>query len=144
MFVALVIEYAKHMRRIILSSVACLAPPYLSTLSHNRHDFRKKKKVTEHKMCLLISSITFIWNTSHFEKNLARYLSEMYTGLHVMYQFFFRILVKFDFLCTFSKNIQISNFMKIGSLGVGFSHVDGWTNRRHKANSRLSEFCERA
>jgi hypothetical protein len=61
-----------------------------------------------------------------------------------MYQFFFRILVKFDFLYTFSKNIQISNFMKIGSLGVGFSHVDGWTNRRHKANSRLSEFCERA
>jgi hypothetical protein len=38
---ALVIQYAKRMRRITLSSVACLILTYFSTLFHKRHDFRK-------------------------------------------------------------------------------------------------------
>jgi hypothetical protein len=41
--VALVIQHAKRMRRIMLSSVASPAVPYVSKLSHKRHDFRKKK-----------------------------------------------------------------------------------------------------
>jgi hypothetical protein len=43
-FVALVMQPAKRMRLIILSSVTLR---YFSTLSHIRHDFQKKKKVIE-------------------------------------------------------------------------------------------------
>ena len=47
--VALVIQHAKRMRRIILSSVACLDVPHFSTLSHRLKDFREK--LTEHEKC---------------------------------------------------------------------------------------------
>ena len=38
--VALLIQYAMRMRRIIMSSGALLALTYFPTLSHKRHDFR--------------------------------------------------------------------------------------------------------
>jgi hypothetical protein len=38
-FVALVIQHAMRMPRIVLSSVACLVLPYFPTLFHNRYDF---------------------------------------------------------------------------------------------------------
>ena len=41
------------------------------TLSHKRHDFRKKKKVIEHKMYVLIFSSAFVRNISHSVKNSA-------------------------------------------------------------------------
>ena len=42
-FVVLVIQHAKSMRRDILSSVVCLAVAYFFTLPHTQHDFPKKK-----------------------------------------------------------------------------------------------------
>jgi hypothetical protein len=56
-FEALLIQLAKRMRRILLSSVASLSLPYFSTLPRIRHDFRKK--IIEHKMYILISSTIF-------------------------------------------------------------------------------------
>ena len=56
--VALDFQHAKRMRCIILSHMACLVLPYFSTLSHKRHDFRKK--FIEHKMCVFIFTTTFV------------------------------------------------------------------------------------
>jgi hypothetical protein len=63
--VALVIQHAMRMHHVILSSVACPALQYFSTLSHKRHDFREK--FTDYKIGVLIFSTTFIWNISHYK-----------------------------------------------------------------------------
>jgi hypothetical protein len=68
---ALVIQYAKRMCRITLPFVACPGVPYFSTRSDKRHDFRRK--VTEHKMCVVIFSTNFLCNISRSNKNYARY-----------------------------------------------------------------------
>ena len=56
--VALVIQHATRMRRIILSFVTCLPLLYFSTLLHKPHHFRKN--VTEHNMSVLIFSIKIV------------------------------------------------------------------------------------
>jgi hypothetical protein len=69
--VALVIQNAKRMRHIILSSVACLSLPYFFTLSHKRHDFRKK--LLNIKRVFWFSLQLFFWKISHSKMNSARY-----------------------------------------------------------------------
>jgi len=54
---ALGIQHVKRMRRIILSSLTYPALPYFSTLSQERHDFRKE--VREHKMYIAIPSTAY-------------------------------------------------------------------------------------
>jgi len=81
-FVALVIQHAMGMRRIVLWSVACLPLQHSFTLSHTHthththihtHGTISGKKDIEHKKGDLISSTTFVWNTSNSNKNSARY-----------------------------------------------------------------------
>ena len=63
MFVALVIQRAKRMRRIVLSFVVCVALPHFSTLSHKRNNYRKN--VIERTVCVLIF-FTFVSSTGLF------------------------------------------------------------------------------
>jgi len=57
--VALVIQHAVCIYHIILPSVACLAVPFISTLSHKQYSFQKQKCV-EHEASVLILSTTFV------------------------------------------------------------------------------------
>ena len=49
--VALDIQHATRVRRVILSCMACLALPYFSVLSHKRHDSQEQKLI-EYRMCV--------------------------------------------------------------------------------------------
>jgi hypothetical protein len=123
--VALVIQHALRMRRIILSSVACLAVQYFSTLSHKRHDFQKN--VIEHKMCVLSFSTTFVWNTSHSRKNSARYYHKCTWVFMSSSRYCCHMLIKLIF-STVSKIPEISNFTKIRPVGGEMFREDGRTD----------------
>ena len=60
-----------------------LAPPNFSTLSHKRHDFQKR--VTTHKMCVLVFSTPPILKSSHSKRNSARYCHKRKTSSRVVH-----------------------------------------------------------
>jgi hypothetical protein len=73
----------------------------------------------------------------------------MYIDLHVKYPLFSPYINEtLSFLDRFSKNTYVSNWMKIRPVGAELFHADGQTGRQTdshaKANSRFSQFCERA
>jgi len=82
-YVDLVTQRAKNMRPLIFSTVTCQDLLYFFTLSHKRHDFRKK--VTEYEVCVLLFSTTFVWKSFHFKKNLAKYYHNCIASIRVKY-----------------------------------------------------------
>jgi hypothetical protein len=131
MFVALVIQYAKRMRRIILTSVAYMTLPYFSTLSHKRHGIRKK--LIEHKMCF------FLQNLSERLFTLRRIWRDIVINVHRFSCKLPVTLVKLEFLDGVSKNTQMSYLMKILPHAARCS---AQTERHDDANVCVPEFCE--
>jgi hypothetical protein len=62
-FATLISQHVVRMDCIILSDLACLIVPNVSTLSYKWHDFWKK--VIGRKMCVLIFCINFVCNISY-------------------------------------------------------------------------------
>jgi hypothetical protein len=66
-------------------------PHYLNTR------FSKEKKITEDKMCVWIFYTTFIWNNSHFRKNVARYFQKCSYACTLSTSYVYQILIKSEF-----------------------------------------------
>ena len=133
MFVALVIQNAKYMRRIILSFVACLDLHYFSRI------FGGKKLLNPRRVFQLWSE-NFLF--------LRRFQRDTVINLHSS-SFLSDFNETFIFSTYFRKNTQISNFIKnplSRSRVVSCGRTDGRTDRQtdgyDKTNSRFSQFCQ--
>jgi len=70
-FEPLVIQHAKRMCHATLSSVDCLAQPYISHYHTNGTIFRGKRLLNI--KCVLIFYTNLGWMISHYKKNSAKY-----------------------------------------------------------------------
>jgi len=102
------------------------------------------KKVTEHKMCVVIFSTTFVCKISHSKKNWARCDNKMYVGLQVQCRYYCAILMEPEFSRQVFEKCSNIKFHEIRPVGVELFHADGQTDRHGEANSGFSQCCERA
>jgi hypothetical protein len=84
-------------------------------------------------MLVLIFSTKFLWALFHSKTEWAKY-DKIYIGIYVKYPLLLSDFNETNFLDQFSKNTQISNFMKIRPVEAGIFHAEGrtdlWTDRQ--------------
>ena len=81
--------------------MACPALPHFSTLSHKWYDLWRN--ASEHTICVLIFSTTFVSNICHPKKNSARYYNKRTQTFMYSTRFYCQIS-NLNFLYSFSKN----------------------------------------
>ena len=82
------------------------------------------------KMCVLIFPSNFFWNISHPKNKWARCDKNVYWSSCKLPVMLVRFPRNLNSLNRFSKNIQISNFMKIRPVGTELFHADGQTDMK--------------
>ena len=111
----------------ILSTVDCPALQYFSTLSHKRHNFRKKS--TERKICVLIFvALLFLCETFLILRRNARGMIITVHRSCVRYRYYWQIVMKNDFYRQiFDKhpNIKFHENLSSGDRLVPCGRTDG-------------------
>jgi len=128
---------------ILLPSVASLALPYYSTLSH-KHKIWKKKSYWTWNVCF-----DFLYNfclkTFLLPRRIQRdIIINACRPSNKMTRYPWWILIKCEFCKNLPKNMPISNFMKIHSVGAQLFRADGCTDWHDVVNRQFSQFCKRA
>ena len=145
-------QIASSLRRIILSSVACLALPYFLNELINGSIFRKN--LLKINMCFDFI-YKLVWKFSQYKKNSAKYYHN-FTSLFIWcIRYFSQILIKlempwqiFEKFSNISFHEYLSSLSRIDPCG----EMDGWKDRRtngrpnrnKEINSCFSQFFERA
>ena len=126
--------------------VAFLALQYFSTSSHKWHDFWKKKGI-KHKLRVLIFSVIFVWNISHFEKHWAEYDKKCVLVIMSGTCYSCQTVVKLEFSWHIFKKIDFRFYENPSSGGrvVPCGQMDGRTDRKtdghDEANSCFLQFA---
>ena len=128
-------------RSITFSSVVCPALPHFSSLSHKLHDCRET--VFEYKICVLIFS-TILSETFLILRRIQRdTIINVSRSSYKVAVILVRLKQTLECLNRFLKNIKISNFMKILSVGAElFIWMDRRTDRHDEANSSFRNFAD--
>lgn len=104
MFVALLIQHAKRVRRVLLLSVACLVQPYFSTSCHKRHDFRGGKKILNIYYVFWLS-LQLLFKHLSFYEEYSEVLLKRYIPLQVKYRYSWQILTNLEFFSAYFRRI---------------------------------------
>ena len=126
--------------------MACPAVPYFSTLSHKLHDFRKKKKDFR-KLNVCFDFMYKFVNIPHSKKKCATYDRKCILIFMSSARYSCQTLMNLEFSQQiFEKysNIKFNDNLSSGSGIVPCRWTDGRTDTHDEANSRSSQFCERA
>jgi hypothetical protein len=115
------IQHTKHMRYIILPSVAHLDLPYFPHYLITGTIFRKN--VTEHKMWVFVFSTTFSWTVLILKRIQQDIITNVYMTCCKVPIILVRSYQNLNFLDRLFKNPPISNFMKNCLAGAELFHV---------------------
>ena len=125
----------------ILSSVACPALHYFSKLSHKRYDIRKKIYIYWVQNVCFDFPYNVYLNISHSKKKWARYDQK--------YRLVFMYSTHYSCPILMTREFSQQIFIKILKYQISWkcacsTLTDGGTGGHDEANSRFSQFCERA